>query len=136
MKFDFGYGTRNMLLNRDWSDAAYRQTALEHQNAIDYFTRQRMLAGEDPLQAQYNAETIDEPEQVVKYWTDDEPRRPVGGESSWIRSLDYNPDVGLVQMNTDNGSYLYPATDDMVGDWVTSDIGVGNYFNNFIKSKG
>ena len=133
MLFNLGFGTRNILMNRDWQDAAYRQTSMEHQAAIDNFTRKRLMQGEDPLIARYNAEYVDEPTQIVKYWEDEEPRRPINADSTWIRSIEYLPDAGIAQMNTDNGSYIYPATDDMVGDWVTSDMGVGNYFNKFIK---
>jgi hypothetical protein len=136
MRFDLGYGTRNMLLNRSFTNAAYRQTALEHQNYIDEFARQRMANGENPAMAYYEAETIDEPTKVEKYWNDFEPRRPVDDSSSWVNSIEHLPDAGMSVMTTNGGKeYYYPQTSDEAGDWITSDS-IGGYYNNFVKTRG
>lgn len=135
MRFDLGFGTRNMLLNRGFSNAAYRQTALEHQNYIDEFARNRMANGEPPMMAYANAETIDEPEQVEQYLNDTVPRRDLGGSSSWVRSIEHLPDAGMTIMTTPNGhEYYYPQTSEEAGDWVTSDS-IGNHYNHFIRQR-
>lgn len=136
MRFDLGFGTRNMLLNRAFHDAAYRQTAMEHQDYIDEFARRRMANGENPAMAYYNAETIDEPQQVEQYWNDFTPRRDIGGSSSWVRSIEHLPDAGMSIMTTSNGKeYYYPQTSDEAGDWINSDS-IGQHFNNYIKMRG
>lgn len=136
MRFSLGLGTRNALLNRSFSNAAYRQTALEHQQYIDDFAAKRMAQGQSPAEAYYYAENIDEPEQIEQYWNDFEPRRDLGGSSSWINEVEHLPDEGISILHTNGGKQIMvPQTSEEAGDMITSDS-IGQYYNNFLRNRG
>lgn len=129
MKFQLGQGSRNVLLNRENGEAAYRQTDAEHNEALQKY----MTPGMDSkslLEATVKGQ--DEEKLNPKYWDDDTPRLDLGGSSSWIDDIEYMPELGLAIMHTGGREYYYPMTPDEVGDWMNSDS-LGSYYNNFVK---
>jgi len=131
MKFDLGYGTRNVLLNRTNGDAAYRQSPIEHEAALHKYE----TPNQTPAERLFAAERGEiEEKELPKYWLEDVPRRDLGGSSSWIDNIEYLPDLGLAIMHTNGHEYYYPMTADEVGDWMNSDS-LGSYYNANVKLK-
>lgn len=132
MKFDVGFGTRNALLNRSESDAAYRQDPVEHERVIHQFEQ----PGQTPVEQMLATEKGIEAEKALpQYWDDNTPRRDLGGSSSWIDGIEYIPSLGIAIMHTISGKeYYYPMTSDELGDWMNSDS-LGSYYNRFVKLK-
>lgn len=132
MRFDLGYGTRNVLLNGSNAEAAYRQTPTEHEEALHKYER----PGQTPAERLIATEQgMIEEQMLPKYWNDTIPRRDVGGSSSWINGIEYLPDFGLAIMNTKGREYYYPATNEEMGDWITSDS-IGGTYNEKFKQRG
>lgn len=129
MRFNLGQGTRNVLLNRENSDAAYRQSLEEHEEALNQFKKPGMLPQQE-LIAIMDGEIAEK--ELPKYWDDEVPRLDLGGSSSWIDGIEYYPDLGLAIMNTNGREYYYPMTPDEVGHWITSPS-LGSYYNANIK---
>lgn len=132
MRFgELGKVTRNMLLNQNAREAAYRQTPEEHDALIHQYERPGQTPMERLLAVQQG---IDEEKLNPKYWNEDNPRLDLGGSSSWIDDIEYLPDMGISVMHTNGKQYYYPMTADEVGDWMTSDS-LGSYYNANIKLK-
>lgn len=129
MRFNLGQGTRNVLLNRENSDAAYRQSLEEHEEALNQFKKPCMLPQQE-LIAIMDGEIAEK--ELPKYWDDNVPRLDLGGSSSWIDGIEYMPDLGIAIMNTNGREYYYPMTPDEVGDWITSPS-LGSYYNANVK---
>ena len=129
MRFDLGYGTRNMLLNRENGRAAYRQSLDEHEDALHKYEEPGM-SPDELMEAVLKGEM--EESELPEYWDDDVPRLDLGGSSSWIDGIEYYPSMGVAVMNTNGKQYFYPMTSDEVGQWMNSDS-LGSYFNKFIK---
>jgi hypothetical protein len=129
MRFDLGQGTRNVLLNRENSEAAYRQSPIEHEEALNQFKRPDMLPHQE-LVAIMEGENAEK--ELPKYWNDEVPRLDLGGSSSWIDGIEYIPELGIAIMETDGREYYYPMTPKEVGDWMTSPS-LGSYYNANVK---
>lgn len=131
MKFGMNYGTRDAILAASNKDAAYRQTPVEHQEVLDQFQSPNMT----PMEKMRAAEQGIEAEQALpKYWDDDTPRRDLGTASHWIDEVEYFPDLGIASMNVNGKQYIYPLTNDEMGNWMTADS-IGSWYNNLIKRK-
>ena len=131
MRFSLGQGTRNVLLNRDNSEAAYRQDPSEHDALIHQYEKPGMTPNERLLAA---IKGLEEEKQNPKYWNDEVPRLDLGGSSSWIDQIEYVPSLGMAIMETNGREYYYPMTPNEVGNWMNSDS-LGSYYNKFIKLK-
>lgn len=131
MRFSLGQGTRNVLLNRDNSEAAYRQDPAEHDALIHQYEKPGMTPNERLLAA---IKGLEEEKQNPKYWNDEVPRLDLGGSSSWIDQIEYVPSLGMAIMETNGREYYYPMTPNEVGNWMNSDS-LGSYYNKFIKLK-
>lgn len=129
MRFNLGQGTRNVLLNRDNSEAAYRQSLTEHEEALNQFKKPGMLPQQE-LMAIMEGENAEK--ELPKYWDDEVPRLNLGGSSSWIDGIEYIPELGIAIMNTNGREYYYPMTPKEVGDWMTSPS-LGSYYNANVK---
>lgn len=131
MKFGMDYGTRDAILAASNKDAAYRQTPVEHQEVLDQFQSPNMT----PIEKMLAAEQGIEAEQALpKYWDDDMPRRDLGTASHWIDEVEYFPDLGIASMSVNGKQYIYPLTNDEMGNWMTADS-IGSWYNNLIKRK-
>lgn len=131
MKFGMDYGTRDAILAASNKDAAYRQTPVEHQEVLDQFQSPNMT----PMEKMFAAEQGIEAEQALpKYWDDDMPRRDLGTASHWIDEVEYFPDLGIASMSVNGKQYIYPLTNDEMGNWMTADS-IGSWYNNLIKRK-
>lgn len=131
MKFGMDYGTRDAILAASNKDAAYRQTPVEHQEVLDQFQSPNMT----PIEKMHAAEQGIEAEQALpKYWDDDMPRRDLGTASHWIDEVEYFPDLGIASMSVNGKQYIYPLTNDEMGNWMTADS-IGSWYNNLIKRK-
>lgn len=129
MKFQIGQGTRNALLNRSMSDAAYRQSQLEHKQALDKFVKPGMNPAQQ-LIAKQEGELYEK--SLPKYWNDNTPRRPLNPSSSFIEQVETYPGLGMTRIQIGGRSYIYPMTSDEVGRMVTADS-IGQYYNNNVK---
>ena len=129
MRFQIGQGTRNALLNRSMSDAAYRQSQIEHKQALDKFVKpgmnpaQRLIALEQGKLYE---------ESLPKYWNDNTPRRPLNPSSSFIEQIETYPGLGMTRIQIGGKSYIYPMSSDEVGRMVTADS-IGQYYNHHVK---
>jgi hypothetical protein len=132
MRFGLGFGTRNVLLNRNNAEAAYRQTPAEHDEALHQFERPGQTPAEQLIAAE---EGMIAEKELPKYWDDDTPRRDLGGSSSWINEIEYLPSVGMAILHAGGRQYYYPMTTDEAGNWVTSDS-IGQYYNQNVKMRG
>lgn len=131
MKFSMDYGTRDAILAATNKDAAYRQSPIEHKEALDQFQR----AGQSPIEKMIAAqEGIDAERELPQYWDDNTPRRDLGTASHWIDEVEYFPDLGIASMNVNGKQYIYPLTNDEIGEWMTADS-IGSYYNNLIKQR-
>lgn len=131
MRFDLMPVTRNALLNVGNSDAAYRQTEAQHDEALNHFIEPgmspqelmgAMIAGEDAEQ------------KLPQYWDDATPRLPLNAGSSWINSIEVQPSLGLTIFTLGGKQYYKPMTPDEAGDMVTSNS-IGDYYNNFLRGR-
>lgn len=129
MRFPIGFGTKNILLNRENAEAAYRQDPMEHEAELHKYDSPSLSPYE---QLMATVKAADEEKLNPKYWDENEPRLDLGGSSSWIDGIEYMPELGIAIMKTNGREYYYPMTPDEVGDWVTSDS-LGSYYNNFVK---
>lgn len=132
MRFGLGFGTRNVLLNRGNSDAAYRQSPAEHEQVLHMFERPGQTPAEKLLAAEQGE--IAEKE-LPRYWDDDIPRRDVGGSSSWVDEVEYLPSMGIAILHAGGKQYYYPMTADEAGNWITSDS-IGQFYNQNLKMRG
>lgn len=131
MRFILGDCTKNLLLNLSNVDAAYRQSEEEHEEALNHFVKPDMSPEELAFAIQQGEEYE---ENLQKYWDDTYPREDLNAGSSWISEIEHIPDGEISIMNTKDGNqYTYPMDADKTGDWVTSDTGIGEYYNKFIK---
>ena len=131
MRFSLGQGTRNVLLNRENGEAAYRQDPAEHEALIHKYETPGMTPYARLLAA---IKGLEEEKQNPRYWNDEVPRLDLGGSSSWIDQIEYVPSLGMAIMKTNGREYYYPMTSTEVGDWMNSDS-LGSYYNKFIKLK-
>lgn len=129
MLFKLGDMTRNGLLNRGMNKAAYRQTQLEHDRALNKYVRPGMSPAQIML-AQTRGQQLERLN--PKYWLDNTPRLPLNPSSSWIDAIEYLPDLGIAVMKTGGREYYYPLTARQVGNWVTADS-IGGFYNRNIK---
>ena len=131
MRFQLGQGTRNALLNRSMSDAAYRQSQTEHNGAINKF----VTPGMNPVQRMAALKQGEAYEQSLpKYWNDNTPRRPLNPSSSFIEQVEYYPGLGMTRIQIGGKSYIDPMDARRTGDMVTADS-VGGYYNRHVKLK-
>lgn len=131
MKFGMDYGTRDAILAATNKDAAYRQSPIEHQEVLDQFQH----SGQTPIEKMIAAQEGIEAELALpKYWDDETPRRNLGTASHWIDEVEYFPDLGIASMNVNGKQYIYPLTNDEIGEWMTADS-IGSYYNNLIKQR-
>lgn len=129
MIFQIGQGTRNALLNRSMSDAAYRQSQLEHKQALDKFVK----PGMNPAQKLIAIEQGKLYEKSLpKYWNDTTPRRPLNPSSSFIERVETYPGLGMTRIQIGGRSYIHPMTNNEVGKMVTSNS-IGQYYNRRVK---
>lgn len=131
MKFSMDYGTRDAILAASNKDAAYRQSPTEHQEALDQFERADQTPIEKMIAAQ---EGIEAERELPQYWDDTTPRRDLSTASHWIDDVEYFPDLGIASMNVNGKQYVYPLTNEEMGDWMTADS-IGSWYNNLIKQR-
>lgn len=129
MKFGMNYGTRDAILAASNKDAAYRQSPVEHQEILDQFQQPNMTPIEKMIAAEQG---IEAERQLPKYWDDDTPRRDLGTASHWIDEVEYFPDLGIASMSVNGKQYIYPLTNEEMGNWMTADS-IGSWYNNLIK---
>lgn len=129
MKFQIGQGTRNALLDGNVAPAAFRQSLLEHKEALERFVK----PGMNPAQKRIALEQgkLYE-ESLPKYWNDNTPRRPLHPSSSFIEQVETYPGLGMTRIQIGDKSYIYPMSTDEVGRMITSDS-IGQYYNNHVK---
>lgn len=131
MKFLMNYGLRDAILAAANKDAAYRQSETEHNDAIHQFEKPGMTPVEKLLATQ---EGIEAEKELPEYWNEEVPRRDLGTASHWIDEVEYFPDLGIASMNVNGKQYIYPMTNEDMGDWMTADS-IGTYYNNLIKQR-
>lgn len=131
MLFNLGNVTRNGLLNKAEKDAAYRQSEMEHEQALNKFVQPGMT----PVQEMIAKEMGEEYEKSLpKYWLDQSPRRNVDPSSSFIEQVEHFPTMGITRVQMGGKSYIYPMDDNFTGDMLTSDS-IGKVYNDSVKRK-
>jgi hypothetical protein len=131
MLFNLGNVTRNGLLNKAEKDAAYRQSEMEHEQALNKFVQPGMT----PVQEMIAKEMGEEYEKSLpKYWLDQSPRRNVDPSSSFIEQVEHFPIMGITRVQMGGKSYIYPMDDNFTGDMLTSDS-IGKVYNDSVKRK-
>lgn len=131
MKFLMDYGTRDAILAAANKEAAYRQNETEHDDTIHQFEKPGMTPPEKLLATQ---EGIEAEKELPEYWDEEVPRRDLGTASHWIDEVEYFPDLGIASMNVNGKQYIYPMTNEDMGEWMTADS-IGSYYNNLIKQR-
>lgn len=129
MRFQLGQATRNALLNRNYTDAAYRQSDVEHERALKKYVKPGMNPAQE-LVARQQGEMYEK--SLPKYWNDNNPRRPLDPSSSFIEQVETYPGLGMARIQIGGRSYIYPMTCDEVGRMITAPS-VGQYYNEHVK---
>lgn len=122
--------TGNSLRNVSNRNAAYRQTDLEHEQALNYYVKPDDTPAERLLHLQQG---VEREKQLEKYWdTDDVPRRDLNTGSSFIEAIRYVPGLRLARITMNGRTYSYPMTADEVGNMVNGSS-LGEYYNTNLK---
>ena len=131
MNFSLQPVTRNALLNYANRDAAYRQDQDLHEETLNQFIQPGMTPAEE-MDAVLKGEQAER--ELPQYWDDSTPRLPLNAGSSWIRDIEYQPNLGITTFTIGGKRYYKPMTDDEVGDMITSDS-IGGYYNDYLRGR-
>lgn len=123
--------THNSLLNRGNKDAAYKQTELEHNEALNKYIRPGMT----PLEMMAARSRGEAEEKLLpKYWDDELPRQSLNPSSSFIDDVTVIPSLNMARIRIGNKTYTYPMKDTLAGDMVTN-FSIGEFYNDNVKRK-
>lgn len=121
--------SHNSMLNTTEKDAAYRQSDLEHNEALNKYVRPGMTPIE--REAALELGKMDE-KKLKKYWDDAEPRENLSPSSSFIENIQVVPSLNVARITIGGHTRTYPINDKMVGDMLTRPS-IGKYYNDNVK---